>query len=454
VTPRKFDLIVLGTGVAGSTIATQCCAAGWQVAIVDQRPFGGTCLLRGCMPKKVLAHAAAVLDAVNRMRDKGLTARQVGINWCDLMGFKRYFTDEAPENTRQRFSEQGIVCCEGKARFAGPNRLMIDDHVWEAHFVAVATGAEPARLPIDGCEHLIDSEAFFELDCLPPRIIFVGGGYIAFELAHIAARAGAKVTILHQGKRPLEAFDADIVSWLVERTRRLGVNVHLGHAVTRIEAHGARRTVHTECHGREANFETELVVHAAGRAPALESLQPDAGGIALEDGRIKLDRYLRSTTNHTVYAAGDAACQGEPLTPVAELDARCVAHNLIEGDGLAPTRSPDYTAVPSLVFTTPPIAKVGLSEDQARARTADLKIRCEPTSSWFASKHTAEPCAGFKTLVHGRDDRLLGAHLMSSDAQELANLFALAIRNGITATQLRHTPLAFPTVGHDIAFML
>lgn len=448
--PQEFDLIVLGSGIAASAIATQCRAADWRVAVVDRQPFGGTCALRGCVPKKVLAFAASTIDAIERMRAKGVTARAAAVQWPALMSFKRSFTDPMPEQTEANLKQQGIACYHGAARFIESRRVAVDADMLQGRHIAIATGATPVRLPIEGLEHLATSDDFLELEQMPERIVFVGGGYIAFEFAHIAARVNARVTILHRGERPLVGFDPDIVSLLMERTRRLGVNIHLGHAVTRVENAGGHFTVYTQSGGREARFPADLVVHSAGRKPAIEELNLAAGGITVEDGRIKLDDRLRSVSNAAVSVAGDAAQQGPASTPVASLDAQAIVDDLLNN---SPAR-PDYIGVPRVVFTTPPLARVGLSEQEARARVADLRVKHAVTFNWFSARHTGEPCSGFKTLVDGASDRIIGAHLMGPDAQEIVNLFAFAMQNDLPASRLRHAALAFPTSGHDVRSML
>lgn len=448
--PQAFDLVVLGSGTAASTIAIQCRAAGWRVAVADCRPFGGTCALRGCTPKKVLAFAASAIDTIERMRAKGVTASPAAIEWSSLMRFKRSFTDSTPAQTVAKFNRRGVACYHGAARFIAPRQVAVDANVLQARHIAIATGATPVRLPIEGLEHLTTSDDFLELEEIPERIIFVGGGYIAFEFAHVAARAKAKVTILHRNDKPLKAFDPDMVSLLIERTRRLGVNIHLGHTVTRIKRTAGRLAVCTLSAGRKACFQADLVVHSAGRKPAIDELNLAAGGITVENGRIQLDDRLRSVSNEAVSVAGDAAHQGPPLTPVASLDAQTVVDDLLDK---SPTR-PDYTGIPSVVFTSPPLARVGLSEHEARARVADLRVRHEATFNWFSVRHTGESCAGFKTLVDGAADRLVGAHLMTPDAHEIVNLLALAMQNDLPASRLRRAALAFPTGGYDMKSML
>ncbi|MCZ6560488.1 MAG: FAD-dependent oxidoreductase, partial [Gammaproteobacteria bacterium] len=196
--PKSYDLIAIGTGTAAAVTANICRKAGWTVAVVDHLPFGGTCALRGCDPKKMLVAAAEAMDATARMQEKRVITGAINIDWGALQQFKRSFTDPVPEKREQGFAEKGIDTYHGKARFIGPTQMAIDDVTIDARYIVIAAGAEPARLPIDGVEHLTCSDQFLELEQLPRRIVFVGGGFIGFEFAHIAARAGADVTILNR----------------------------------------------------------------------------------------------------------------------------------------------------------------------------------------------------------------------------------------------------------------
>lgn len=224
---KPYDLLVIGTGSAASRVSGECRAAGWTVAVVDSRPFGGTCALRGCAPKKVVTGAAEIVDRQLRIEGKGVRAGATAIDWPDLMAFKRTFTDPVPAASEERFLEQGIDAYHGRARFTGPLAVEVGDQALQARHVVIATGARPAPLEIPGEALLTTSDEFLELDSLPAEIVFVGGGYISFEFAHGAARAGSKVTILHRGKRPPEGFDPDLVDMLCHRTRSLGIDLHL-----------------------------------------------------------------------------------------------------------------------------------------------------------------------------------------------------------------------------------
>lgn len=232
--PNNYDLVVVGTGARGSPAAFKCVNAGWNVAVVDARPYGGTCALRGCDPKKVLVGGAQPVDWSRRMRGHGVTG-DVSIRWSDLMAFKRTFTDPVPEQRRKSFEKAGIDTYHGRARFVDEDTLAVGEEHLRARHVLLANGAKPAPLPFEGADLLTTSTDFLELDELPDRLVFVGGGFISMEFAHIALRAGAQVTIIEFLKRPLGGFDPDLVDRLVDATRELGADIRLGTKVNRIE---------------------------------------------------------------------------------------------------------------------------------------------------------------------------------------------------------------------------
>ncbi len=449
---RSFDLVVVGSGSAGSAIATRGRAAGWTVAVVDKQPFGGTCALRGCDPKKVLVGVAAALDAARALSGKGVSPNGLAINWPDLMRFKRTFTDPVSRQRTDALHSAGIETFQDVARFIAPTVLSVGGDALEAtRAIAIAAGAKPARVEVTGREHLLTSDDFLELPSLPSSIAFVGGGYIAFEFAHIAARAGAHVTIIHRGERPLEQFDADLVERLVERTRAAGIDVRLRAEVRAIRAAGRAYRVQFLGAGGEQEMDADCVVHAAGRVPDLDDLQLDVGRVEHSRDGIRVNRFLQSVSNPTVYAAGDCAATGGPrLTPVAGYEGRLVAANLVEGA----RREVDYSAVPSVVFTIPPLARVGLTEDQARTAGLRFTTRHEDTSTWYSSRRLGETASAFKVLIEEESRRLLGSHLLGPHADETINLFASAIRFGVTADRLKQMIWAYPTQASDIAYMV
>ena len=449
---RSFDLVVIGTGTAAGVVAHKCRRAGWSVAVIDSRPFGGTCALRGCDPKKVLVGAAEALDQVNRLHGHGLRAEDLRIEWPELVRFKRQFTTAVPGEREDGFQKAGVATFHGRARFVGSTTVAVDEDVLEGRHVLIATGAKPADLAFEGHQHLITSEQFLELDALPPRIVFVGGGYISFEFAHVAARAGVATTILHQGERPLHGFDPGLVDLLVERSRSLGIDVRLGSTVTGVEQSGATFIVHAKTADQSRQIEGDLVVHGAGRVPEIDDLNLDAAGVKWDTNGVVVNECLQSISNHGVYAAGDAAANGAPrLTPVAALDGHTIAANLLHEDR---RRTADYTVVPSVVFTTPPLARTGLLESDARRRSLAFDVRQGNTSSWQSSRRVGETHSGFKVLVEKTSGRILGAHLLGPRADDTINLFAMAMHTGATASRLKQMLYAYPTAGSDLPYMV
>lgn len=445
------DVIVIGTGSAAQAVAYKCRESGWSVAVVDSRPFGGTCQLRGCDPKKMLVGVSELVDWSRRMQGKGVSAPALSIEWPEMIRFKRSYTDPGPEENVQAFAKAGILAKEGRAHFVDRTTVEVGGEILVGRYVAIAGGARRATLGIPGEDLLTTSTQFLELDHLPARILFVGGGYIAFEFAHIAARAGAQVRVLHRGSRPLEKFDPDLVGMLVEATRGLGVEVGLNMEVVAIERRGAGFLVRARTPTGDQTFETDMAVHAAGRVPEIDDLNLEAAGVARTPDGVSVNEYLQSVSNSAVYAAGDAVDSGGfPLTPVAGMQGAILASNLIKGNH----RTPNYAGIPTVVFTTPPLALVGLTEEAARAEGLRFATNQGDTSEWYTSRRVALRHTGFKTLVEEGTGRILGAHLLGEHADEVINLFGLAIRTGIRASDLKHMVFAYPTGASDISSML
>jgi glutathione reductase (NADPH) len=446
---NSFDLLVIGTGTAGTVAATLAREAGWRVGIIDYRPFGGTCALRGCDPKKVLVDAAEAVDHVRRRQHKGV-AGDVLLDWQALMAFKRSFTDPVPASKEASFRDKGIIGFHGRARFTGRCTLEVEGQTLEGRTILIAAGAEPAHLGIPGEQYLVTSEKLLTLEQLPQRIVIVGGGYIAAEFSHVAARTGAKVSILGENDRLLSEFASETVDWLLPAFGAAGIEVHTGTSVESIEPRGGTYLVHASRDGQPRVFEADLVVHAAGRKPDFAPMGLDSAGIEVEKGRLRLNGHLQSVSNPAVYAAGDAAGMGPPLTPVASYDGKVAAANILKGNHL----TVDYSAVPSVAFTLPPIAAVGLDEQEARDRQLKFQVRCAKTADWYTARHTGQSVYGYKILIEEGSGHILGAHLVGPKVDELINIFALAMRHRLTVQALKETVFAYPTNASDIGSML
>ena len=448
---QNFDLVVIGTGTAGSAAAFKCRSAGWHVGIIDSRPFGGTCALRGCDPKKVLVGAAELHEGERRMSGKGIFSGGTELNWPALIHFKREFTDPVPENREKGFRKAGISSFHGRAQFLDPNTLQVGDDTLAARYIVIAAGAMPAHLGIPGEHYLTTSEQFLELERMPAHMLFIGGGYISFEFAHVAVQARAQVRILHRGARPLQGFDPDLVGQLVSMSAESGIDVRLNTVVKAIEKRGDHFIVTAFASGKEQRFEADLVVHGAGRVPEIDDLDLAKAGIERDKKGIVVNEYLQSFSNPSVYAAGDAASTaGMPLTPVASMEGGVVAANLLDGN----QQKPNYSGIPTVVFTTPPLASVGLLEQDALRKGLKFRVNHQDTTLWYSSRRLGIKASGFKVLIEEESEHVLGAHLLGPNAEEVINLFGLAIRSGLCATDLRQMIYAYPTNSSDLPYML
>jgi len=391
------------------------------------------------------------MDWVRRMDVKGMRGENARIDWPELMRFKRTFTDPVPEEREKSFAKAGVDSFHGVARFAGPSQLQVGEEIIESRRFLITAGAKPQKLNIPGEQYLTTSEQFLELDSLPRRIAFVGGGYISFEFAHVSVRCGAEVSILHRAERPLEHFDPDLVEQLVQKTRQLGVDVQLRTQVEAVERASDHLLVRVSTEGVQREFQADMVVHGAGRVADVDDLNLSAARVEAEELGVKVNEYLQSVSNPAVYAAGDAAASGSPaLTPVAVYEGTIAASNLLEGNRTKIRHIP----APTVVFTVPPLAAVGMSEQAVRKQNLRFRVHRENTSNWYSSRRVGEDCSGFKVLIEDSTGRLLGAHVLGPEADELINVFALAIQSQATAEMLQETIFAYPTHGSDVSYML
>lgn len=445
---EKFDVIVIGTG-SGSLVAKRCAKAGKKTAIIDSLPYGGTCALRGCDPKKVLVGIAHILALNKQLQGKGLSTPATA-SWKGLMKFKKTFTEPIPGKRENALKSTGVTTYHGRAHFISENTLQINEDILHAEKFVIANGARPRKLSIPGEELLIDSTAFLELQELPDEILFVGGGYIAFEFAHIVSSFGVKATIVHRGERPLENFDADLVKLLMKASEAAGIKIILKTNVKGISKENGRILIHAEQEGKEKTFSTLLAVHSAGRTADIDDLSLEKVNVSVGKKGVEVNEYMQSVSNPDFYACGDANDKGLPLTPVGGKEAIVLASNLLKGNHL----KIDYGYIPSNVFSLPPLASVGLTEDAAKIQKLNYKVNYEETTGWFASKRLNEPITAFKVLIDNKTDQILGAHLLGNNAEETINIFAVAMNADLKASQLKKTIFSYPTNASDIVYLI
>lgn len=447
---RSVDVAVVGTGSAGTQAALLARAGGRSVAIIDDRPFGGTCALRGCDPKKVLVYAASVVDDTQRLAGRGIIEAPAKLDWTALMRFKRTFTDPVPAQRAQTYEKAGIFAMHGRARFTDAQTLSVGGDRVRAQHIVIASGAQETHVA-EGDDALITSEQFLELEELPESLLFVGGGYIAFEFAHIAARAGARVTILHNNAHPLGGFDPDLVDRLVAESRAIGIDVELNAPVIRVERNDGIVTAFVKHDNGERAYSAAGGVLAAGRKPNLDELALELAGVERTKKGVKVNEFLQSVSNPHVYAAGDAADAGAlPLTPVAGDTGEIAAHNVIHGN----TRKGDFRGLASMVYTIPPLGSVGLTEAQAHERGIAVDVHAGDMTDWYSTRHVAGRSAFYKLLLEKNTRKLLGATIFGPHAEQQINVLALAIRHALDAHAVSDALFAYPTGASDLQYLV
>ena len=447
---EQFDVVILGGGNAGIGVTGPVRRAGMSVAMIEARDLGGTCPNRGCTPKKVLVAAGHALHEIDRAFVHHITVARPQLDWAALIDREKEMIKDIPENLARAMARRNVEVINGEATFASRNTIRVGDRMLEAKHIVIATGSKPRPLPIAGAEHMITSEEMLSERDLPRSVVFIGGGVISLEFGHVYARAGAGVTILEALPQLLPAMDADAVAQLQMESERIGIRVKTAVTVKRIEPANGRLRVTFDHGGSEQTLDACRVINGAGRVANVDRLDLAAGDVAQTNGRIVLDAHLRSTSNPVVHVCGDAVPTSPQLSPIATYEGELVGRNIVEG----PRYRPDYFGMATSVYTTPPLAAVGLSEHDARRQDLAIDVHVNDMLGWFSARTYAETVAWSKVIVEKDSDRILGAHFVGHAGQELINIFGLAMRFGITATQLRENIYAYPTFASDLKHML
>jgi glutathione reductase (NADPH) len=449
---EHFDVFVIGTGTAGKRVAYACIEAGLKVAIADNREYGGTCANRGCDPKKVLTSFTEILDRSTKMQGKGIT-RQPEFSWEDLMEFKKTFIDAVPAATEKKLEKLEIKMFHQSPRFLDENTLSVEGKTVTADKIIIATGLKPMELDIPGRDHALGSDDFLNLEQLPESMLFIGAGYIGMEFAHIAARLGVKVTMIDVAPRPLTNFDEDLVKYLQQYSKEeLGIEFIFNAEVIEIEQLRKNFRVKAIQNGKEISAKAELVFNTAGRVPSIDELDLEKGRVDFSKKGITVNEYLQSPSNKNVYACGDvSASEGLPLTPLSSQEARVVANNLLHPESLEVAK---YPPQPTVVFTSPKLASVGMGEDEARKKGYEFEVKQKLASDWFNAKHINEKLYAYKTLIDNKTGEVLGAHLIGPEAPEVINMFVMVMCGKLNCQDVKKMIFAYPTWGNDIKGML
>ena len=440
-----FDYFVIGAGSGGVRSSRIAAGLGARVAIAEDHRFGGTCVIRGCVPKKLLVYASHFREDLEDARGFGWTVGEPDFSWKTLIANKNAEISRL-EGIYQRLLENAKVqTLRGRATLVDPHTVELGGKRISAKYILVATGGWPVRPNIPGIEHAITSNEAFELADLPRRVLVVGGGYIAVEFAGIFRGLGAEVTLSYRGEQLLRGFDDDVREHLSAELRKKGMHIRLKSSVTSIVRRGdGSLLVSVRESGNEATVEVDAVMYATGRLPNTEKLGLDRIGVELSpDGAVIVDSFGKSSVD-SIYAVGDVTHR-YALTPVAIREGQCVANTLFGPTPFAV----DHEFIPSAVFSQPPIGTVGLSEARALERYPEIEVY---KTDFRPMKHTLsgrDERTLMKLVVERDSQRVVGAHMVGRDAPEVIQGIAIAVKAGLTKAQFDQTVGIHPTAAEE-----
>jgi len=440
-----YDLFVIGAGSGGVAASRRAAAHGAKAGIAEDSRVGGTCVIRGCVPKKLLTYAAHYAADFEDAAAYGWSVGRAEFDWPTLIANKDKEIDRLNGIYIRMLKTAGVALHEARATMIDAHTLEVGGKRVTAETILIATGARPVKPPLPGADLAITSNEAFQLPALPKRVVMVGGGYIAVEFAGIFAGLGAKVTQLYRGEQILRGFDRDIRDTLAEEMRKSGVDLHVKTDVTRIEKKdGALSLALTT----GESVEVDCVMMATGRKPNTAQIGLEAAGVALgAEGAVAVDDWSRTSVAN-VYAIGDVTNR-MALTPVAINEGRAFADTLY---GKTP-RKMSYETVPTAVFSNPPVGTVGLTEEAARRRYGAVDVY---KANFRPMKHTLtgrQEKTMMKLVVDPKTDKVLGAHMVGADAPEIIQGVAIGLVCGATKAQFDATVAIHPSAAEEFVTM-
>lgn len=446
---KHYDVFVIGTGVAGRTAAELCAENGMKVAIADNREFGGTCPLRGCDPKKVLLQFSELLYKSQLLKGHGVS-KLPKIKWKKVQKFKASFTDNVPQNTEERLANLGIDFYHQSPVFQSQNEIVVEGKRISAEKFVIATGMIPLELKLKGKKHLDISDDILNLKHLPKTATFIGSGYVGMEFACMMAIMGCKVTMIEKGSSSLTAFDPFLVDTLVSYLKALGITFIYNAEVTSVKKLKKNLRVNYSADGENKSIKSRKVFNTAGRVPSVDMLDLGKANVNYDERGVLVNEYLQSVSNPNIFACGDVSSKSLPLTPLSGLQGYIVGNNIIKEN----SKTFDVPCIPSTVFTNPKLSGVGYSEEEAQKRYKNIKVFKGQVSDWYNANKENNPVYAYKILVNERTDVIIGAHILSSQANETINIFSLAIDQKMTALQFKKQMFTYPSYTSDFKSML
>lgn len=439
-----YDVIIIGAGSGGLAAAKAAASYGARVAIAEPKQLGGTCVNRGCIPKKLIVQAATFVEHQQIAKAHGWANPDGAFEWKTLRSAIDQHLEKLRQSQRETLQEASIELIEGSARFVDAQKVAVGDREVDAKHIIIATGSQPMLPDMPGIERALTSRDIFQLDQLPEHLAIVGGGYIGVEFSCMLAQLGTRITLIDTDSKALSGFDPDLRDFVQASLHRLGVRFIPETTCKEIEAHES--TVNLSLSGEYSqSMKADAVLMAVGRKPNVESLGLEAAGIDLDEGYIAVNDYGQ-TTQDSVYAIGD--CVGRlPLTPVAIAEGKAVAQTICQQQPTAV----DCRWIPSAVFSAPPVASVGWSEPVAKEHLDDdVETICHSFTSLSHSLMDDPQQSLIKLVLCKSSRQVLGVHIGGKQAPNLIQGMIPALRRKLTLDELINTPGIHPTSGEEL----
>jgi dihydrolipoamide dehydrogenase len=445
---KKFDLIVIGSGSAGSNVMHRATGEGWKVAFIESGPLGGSCVNVGCIPSKALIQSARVMKQVSDAGRFGVVVESPRADWAGMLKRKDRIVARMKAGGYNNVAvNDNVTLFEGEASLISPREVQVNEEILSADKIVIATGAKPLIPKIPGLEQsgFLTSTTVMELESLPASMVVIGGGMIALEFSQLFARLGVEITILQRNRRLAPNLEEDISEEIGQILKNEGIKIVTGAKISSVSQENEMVYVNEESTGNLMRYSAEKLLVAAGRAPSSDRLNLKAAGVESDEcGFIKVDSTFKTSTDG-IWAIGDVI-GGPMFTHKAWHDGFLLAKQMIDGKAI----NPENRLIPFAVFTDPEIAGVGLGETEAR----EAGFKVEVKKYYFASHGrnlVDEKLEGFiKLIVDNKNGRVLGTHLIGSEAAELIHELIAAIRFGATLADLQDMIHIHPTLAEAI----
>lgn len=448
---HQYDLIVLGGGSGGIASAVRAAKYGAKVAVIEQSYLGGTCVNLGCVPKKIMFNASMIAETIHKCSNYGFSHLNTKLNWSNLVNKRNAYIDRLRENYNNRFKELKITQVKGLGSFKDEHSIIVNNKTYQAEHIIIATGGEPALPPIHGIQHVIDSDGFFSLSKQPKKVAIIGSGYIGVELAGVLHSLGSETHLLMRGTRPLSRFDQIIGDTLLEIMQQQGINIHQNHKAQAIDLNSdGRKSI--VCQSGAIIHDIDVIISAVGRKPrtghlnlATLQVKTDSNGFILVDG-------FQNTSVKGIYALGDVT-KAPSLTPVAIAAGRRLADRIFDNQ---PNACLNYDNISSVVFSHPPVGSVGLSEQDAIKQhgTENIKIYQTRFNPMYDALSDEKTPTAMKLVTLGKDEKIIGLHVIGYGADEMLQGFGVAIKMGACKKDFDNTVAIHPTSAEEFVTMV